>query len=75
MMKNNPPLLRKAISIVSDYHFRDGCQFSWRTGNFSDWSIETAERADNNKKKGYAGLRNFGCTCYINSLMQQYFMI
>jgi len=33
--------------------------------------IEVTHRAPGN----YVGLRNFGCTCYINSLMQQLYMI
>ncbi|EGR33307.1 ubiquitin, putative [Ichthyophthirius multifiliis] len=30
---------------------------------------------NNKPKHGFVGLKNFGCTCYINSLLQQFFMM
>jgi ubiquitin carboxyl-terminal hydrolase 9/24 len=45
----------------------------WRTSTNSDWHIVplTSERS----KSGYVGLKNLGCTCYMNSMMQQFFML
>ncbi len=37
----------------------------------SQYSPSDIERAS----CGYVGLKNFGCTCYFNSLMQQFFMM
>ena len=45
----------------------------WRTLDQKNWNIEREE--DEKSKTGFVGLINLGCTCYINSLMQQFFMM
>jgi uncharacterized UBP type Zn finger protein len=47
--------------------------------------VKNHERFDHNEAEasninvkgshGYVGLKNMGCTCYINSLLQQFFMM
>jgi len=45
----------------------------WRTKRYVDWHI-TAK--DNEKSlTGYVGLKNLGCICYMNSQLQQLYMI
>ena len=37
------------------------------------WNYEPPTKSD--RLKPYVGLQNFGSTCYMNSMMQQFFMI
>ena len=52
------------------YCFRNG---SWRTKKLSDWNItlDTSEKSTT----GYVGIKNLACICYMNSLLQQFYMI
>ena len=46
--------------------------------NNSNSEIETSKKYNNQyerKKLGYVGLKNLGCICYMNSTMQQFYMI
>ena len=43
----------------------------WKTNKISDWKLEPKEIYQNK----YIGLKNMTFTCYMNSILQQFFMI
>jgi len=57
------------------------CQFlmdlhkhaNWRTRRLDDWTITLFDKMKSST--GYVGLKNLGCICYMNSFMQQLYMI
>jgi len=69
LSRNCPENLSKIIGFLTPIHAKG----AWRTKREQDWSI----LAENSEKSaaGYVGLKNLGCICYMNSLLQQLYMI
>jgi len=60
-------LYTKIIDILDDYHKLG----FWKTYNTRNWDIESRDI----QKAKYVGLKNMTSTCYLNSIIQQLFMI
>ena len=66
---NNPDITMQIVNLLNNYHILG----YWKSKRLLDWKISLAY--DEKSQTGYVGLKNLGCTCYINSLIQQFFMI
>jgi ubiquitin C-terminal hydrolase len=66
---NNPENLTKVIDKLSSFHKLG----YWRSKRYYDWNI--SQLTEEKSSTGFVGLKNLGCICYMNSLMQQFFMI
>ena len=69
ILKNiqNTELYMKILENLNKYH-QEGF---WKTYNCKNWDLESREM----QKVKYVGLKNMTATCYLNSIIQQLYMI
>ena len=65
----NAEIIEKVTTYLSEL-LKKG---KWRTRKLDDWTITLYDKMKSNT--GYVGLKNLGCICYMNSFMQQLYMI
>ena len=54
--------------------YSSNVSWHWRTPRGIDWAITTVNKQEKSST-GFVGLKNIACICYMNSIMQNLFMI
>ena len=69
LLKNieNDDLYLKIVKMLDKYHLLG----FWKTFNVKNWELESRDM----QKGKYVGLKNMTATCYLNSIIQQLYMI
>ena len=65
MKNNNEKEINSYLDKLTELHK----QPEWKNDNISDWKLSF----ENVKKSPFVGIKNLGCTCYMNSLLQVFY--
>ena len=68
-MISNRTILYKVCDEIIEMHKKG----EWRTKRLDDWTISLVDKMKSST--GYVGIKNLGCICYMNSFLQQLYMI
>lgn len=69
LCEQNENNFAQALKIL--YKFHGQIEKSWKFIDYDEFDADVGLK----QASGYVGLKNFGCTCYMNSLLQQLYMI
>lgn len=69
LCEKNESNFAQALKIL--YKFHEKIDKSWQNIDFKEFDSDVGIK----QASGYVGLKNFGCTCYMNALLQQLYML
>ena len=66
--------IRALVDYMRQNIYSSNVSWFWRTPRGTDWAITTVNKQEKSST-GFVGLKNIACICYMNSIMQNLFMI